>query len=185
MPGIMPLAMLPTCMLPPLPLQQPVAAPNSSLSSSCIVRPLARAWPWPRKVEVMKSSCRSAAHTPTAVASCPWHWWIVPGMMPSRKRNLTPSSNCRMSTIRSYSPSRKSRRRTRSCDRPDRLGSSVVLRHVWSPFTLLHRLQFLDNRRQEVAGVSAAGDAVIHAQRERATVLDADLARRRAPRAPA
>ena len=39
MPGIMPLAILPTCMLPPLPLQQPVVAPNSSLSSSCMVKP--------------------------------------------------------------------------------------------------------------------------------------------------
>ena len=40
MPGIIPLAMLPTCMLPPLPLQQPVLAPNSSLSNSCTVKPL-------------------------------------------------------------------------------------------------------------------------------------------------
>ena len=100
MPGSMPLAMLPTCMLPPLPLQQPVAAPNSSSSSSCTLSPLARACPCPRKVEVMKSSLPRAAQTPTAVASWPWHWWIVPGMMPSRKRNLIPSSNSRMRSIR-------------------------------------------------------------------------------------
>ena len=66
-----------------------------------MLRPLARAWPWPRKVEVIKSSRRSAAHMPTAVASCPWHWWIVPGIAPSRNRNLMPSSNWRMRTIRS------------------------------------------------------------------------------------
>ena len=55
-PGTIPLSMLPTCIDPPLPLQQPVEAPKSSKRSSSTVSPLARAWPWPRKVEVMKSS---------------------------------------------------------------------------------------------------------------------------------
>ena len=63
------------------------------------MRPFARACPWPRKVDVMKSPSRRAAQTPTAVASCPWHWWIVPGIEPSRKRNFTPSSNSRIRTM--------------------------------------------------------------------------------------
>jgi hypothetical protein len=33
--------------------------------------PLARQWPWPRCVLVMKSSRLSASHTPTATASSP------------------------------------------------------------------------------------------------------------------
>ena len=100
MPGTIPFLMSPTCIEPPLPRQQPVLAPKSSKSSSSGVSPLARAWPWPRNVEVMKSLSSRAAQTPTAVASCPWHWWIVPGIAPSRNRNLTPSSNSRIKTIR-------------------------------------------------------------------------------------
>ena len=100
MPGTIPLSMLPTCIDPPLPRQQPVAAPKSSKSSSSGVSPLASAWPWPRKVDVMKSPASRAAQTPTAVASWPWHWWIVPGIAPSRNRNFTPSSNSRIKTIR-------------------------------------------------------------------------------------
>lgn len=41
--------------------------------SSWTESPFAMAWPWPRNVEVMKSLASSAAQTPTAVASWPWH----------------------------------------------------------------------------------------------------------------
>ena len=102
--GTIPLARSPMCMDPPLPLQQPVTLPKSSAIMQATSSPLAMQCPCGRCVEVMTSSAFSAAHTPTAEASWPWLWWMVPGIAPSRNRNFTRSSNSRMRTILRYRP---------------------------------------------------------------------------------
>ena len=57
------------CIDPPLPWQYPVALPINSAIIRDRSPPLATRWPWPRCVELIWSSSRSAAHTPAATAS--------------------------------------------------------------------------------------------------------------------
>src|SRR6476659_10639801 len=64
--------------------------------------PLARQWPWPRWVEVIRSSCFSPEQTPTATASSPMYRCARPGILPLRYSSFTRSSNMRMVTISRY-----------------------------------------------------------------------------------
>src|SRR6185503_12165514 len=59
------------CIEPPLPPLKPVARPNSSHIIFSIEAPLASVWPWPRCVEVIRSSRARLMHTPAGTASCP------------------------------------------------------------------------------------------------------------------
>ena len=59
------------CMEPPLPLQYPVALPNSSASIRSTLAPLAIHWPCPRWVAVIASSGWMAPQAPVAIASSP------------------------------------------------------------------------------------------------------------------
>ncbi len=59
------------CMEPPLPPLVPAARPNSSHIIFSIEAPLASVCPWPRCVEVIRSSRARLMQTPAGTASCP------------------------------------------------------------------------------------------------------------------
>src|SRR5689334_19400210 len=65
--------------------------------------PLARTCPCPRWVLVMRSSGRSAAQTPAAIASSPMYGWIPPTITPARTSSIALSSNRRISRTVRYS----------------------------------------------------------------------------------
>ena len=69
------------------------AARPSSASRSA---PLAMQWPWPRWVEVIASSVRSARQAPVADASWPIERCMVPCIRPRANRSSTASSNRRV-----------------------------------------------------------------------------------------
>ena len=83
----------------------PGSSRSPSPSSSAIIRsrsaPLAMQCPWPRCVEVMASSSRSAKHAPVAEASWPIDRCIVPCISPRAKRSSTASSKRRIRHIAS------------------------------------------------------------------------------------
>src|SRR5882672_1763891 len=64
--------------------------------------PLARPWPWPRWVLVMKSSRRRASHTPTATPSSPTYRWARPGILAPLYSSFTCSSKARIFAICRY-----------------------------------------------------------------------------------
>src|SRR6478752_4385887 len=64
--------------------------------------PFARQWPWPRWVEVIRSSRLRPEQTPTATASSPMYRCARPGILPLRYSSFTRSSNMRMVTISRY-----------------------------------------------------------------------------------
>jgi hypothetical protein len=59
------------CIVPPLPRQRPSVEPQSSSIMAAGSQPLARQWPWPRCVLMMRSSSVKCSQTPTAMASIP------------------------------------------------------------------------------------------------------------------
>jgi hypothetical protein len=81
-----PTEMSPVCMAPPCPPSQPSALPNISHIIARSGTPLARSCPAGRCVVAIQSSFVRSYSIPTALASSPWLWWIVPGMIPSRNR---------------------------------------------------------------------------------------------------
>ena len=90
--GGAPIEKSPVCIAPPLPLQQPSALPNISHIIARSDTPFARSCPAGRCVEKITSSRRRSYIVPTAVASSPALWWMVPGIIPSKNRYLTVSS---------------------------------------------------------------------------------------------
>ena len=83
---IAPTDISPVCIAPPMPWQQPSAAPNISHIMALTLMPLAISWPAGRWVEAIQSLLRRSYSIPTALASSPVDWWIVPGMIPSKNR---------------------------------------------------------------------------------------------------
>ncbi len=68
------------CIEPPRARLSPVVRPSSSAIIRATSAPFAITWPWPRWVEVITSSSRSAAQTPVATASWPMYSCVTPAI---------------------------------------------------------------------------------------------------------
>ena len=99
----MPLLTSAMCILPPLPLQSPVALPKISAIIPFTSHPLAMQCPCPLCVLVMVSPSFRDAHTPVATASSPAYKCTNPGIRPRANSSLTRVSKSRIVTIVSYS----------------------------------------------------------------------------------